>query len=69
MSLLMPNKRKNTSIASTGDTQGDRFSIPFGLERRILFFTLVVLTAGLSCRMMFDILVANGMTLIELMIL
>ncbi len=43
--------------------------MPFSLERRILFFTLVALTAGLSCRMMFEILVANGMTVIELMIL
>jgi len=43
--------------------------MPFGLERRILFFTLVILTASASARMMFDILVANGMTIVECMIL
>ena len=69
MSLLMPNKLKMRRAASTADGQDKRLSIPFGWERRIIFFTLVVLTAGFSCRMMFDILVANGMTAVELMIL
>ncbi|MAZ04277.1 MAG: glucans biosynthesis glucosyltransferase MdoH [Sneathiella sp.] len=69
MSLLLPNKQKKTLITSTKDARGGRFSIPFRIERRIVFFTLVLITAGLSCRMMFDILVANGMTLVELMIL
>ncbi|WP_373084819.1 glucans biosynthesis glucosyltransferase MdoH [Sneathiella sp.] len=65
----MPNDLKTQDAASTTDRRKDRFSMPFSLERRILFFTLVALTAGLSCRMMFEILVANGMTVIELMIL
>lgn len=69
MSLAMPNDLKTQDAASTTDRRKDRFSMPFSLERRILFFTLVALTAGLSCRMMFEILVANGMTVIELMIL
>ncbi|MEX0582092.1 MAG: glucans biosynthesis glucosyltransferase MdoH [Sneathiella sp.] len=69
MSLLMPNNLKARPTASITEERRSRFSMPFGLERRILFFTLVALTAGLSCSMMFDILVANGMTVIELMIL
>ena len=69
MSLLMPNNLKTRQVTSAADRRSGRFSMPFGLERRILFFTLVTLTAGLSCRMMFDILVANGMTMVELMIL
>src|SRR5690606_13825100 len=69
MSLLMPTKREARSAVSRAERLAGRFTMPFGLERRILFFSLVVLTAGLSCRMMFAILAANGMTAIEWMIL
>jgi len=69
MSLLTPNNLETRPAASAADRRSGRFSMPFGLERRILFFTLVVLSAGASARMMFDILVANGMTIVEWMIL
>jgi membrane glycosyltransferase len=69
MSLLTPNNIEARPAVSAADRRSGRFSMPFGLERRILFFALVVLSAGASARMMFDILVANGMTIVEWMIL
>lgn len=69
MSRLMPDKLKMRRAAATAERRRGRFSTPLSWERRLVFFALVVLTAGLACDMMFDILVANGMTKVELMIL
>lgn len=45
------------------------FAAPAPLCRRVLFFGLVLITTGTGVSMMFDILRANGMTMIETMIL
>lgn len=36
MSLLMPNKLKTWPVTSTANQLNDRFSMPFGRERRII---------------------------------
>lgn len=45
------------------------FATPFRLERRILFFVLVIATSWLSANMMYEILAPNSMTAVEWMIL